>query len=104
VVPVLDPHEKNVFDGMVNVLRQEDPKFLRKVNRLGRPRAKVRLGIAVLLWTIAPVCIVFGGWTGLLMAVVAAGYGALLVNRRGGMGVQPAGWPSPHRHPGSPTI
>ena len=101
---MLDPNEKFVFDGMVSQLRDEDPNFLRKIERLGRPRRKLRLALAVLLWTIAPVCVVLGGWTGLLMAVVAVSYGAFLVTRRGGMEGQPAWWSSSNRRPGAPSL
>lgn len=99
---MLDPNEKFVFDGMVSRLRDEDPNFLRKIERIGRPRRNLRVAVAVLLWTLAPVCIVFGGWTGVLMAVVGAAYGALLVSKRDGRGGQPAWGASPHRHPGAP--
>ena len=101
---MLDPHEKLVFDGLVNRLRDEDPSFSRKIERLGRPRRKLRRALAVLLWTIAPVCIVFGGWTGLLMAVVAVSYGTLLVNRRNGMDGEPAGRSSANRRPEAPSL
>jgi hypothetical protein len=40
--------------------------------------------VAVLLWTIAPFCIVLGGWTGLFIAIAAAGYGANLMSKRSG--------------------
>lgn len=99
---MLDPNEKFVFDGMVSRLRDEDPTFLRKIERIGRPRRNLRVAIAVLLWTLAPVCIVFGGWTGVLMAVVAVSYGAILVSKRDGRGSQPIWGASPHRHPGAP--
>ena len=101
---MLDPHEKLVFDGLVNQLRDEDPSFLRKIERLGRPRRKLRLALAVLLWTIAPVCIVFGGWTGMLMAAVAVSYGALLATRRSGMDGEPAGRSSAKRRPEAPSL
>jgi hypothetical protein len=104
VVPVLDPNEKFVFDGMVSQLRDADPSFLQKIERLGRPRRKLRVALAVLLWTLAPVSIVLGGWTGLLMAVVAVAYGANLVLRRGGMGDQPAGRSSSKGRPGAPSL
>jgi hypothetical protein len=102
VVPVLDPNEKFVFDGIVSRLRDEDPSFLHKIERLSRPRRHLRVALAVLLWMIAPVCIVFGGWTGVLMAVVAAGYGTALVAKRDGQGSRPVWGASPHRHPGAP--
>lgn len=101
---MLDPNEKLVFDGLVNRLCDEDPSFSRKIERLGRPRRKLRRALAVLLWTIAPVCIVFGGWTGLLMAVVAVSYGTLLVTRRGGMDGEPAGRSSAKRRPEAPSL
>jgi hypothetical protein len=102
VVPVLDPNEKVVFDGMVSRLRDEDPNFLRKIERLGRPRHRVRLALAILLWTLAPVCIVFGGWTGVLFAVIGVAYGAYLVTKPAGRDGRPAWWSSPNRHPGAP--
>jgi hypothetical protein len=98
VVWVLDPNEKVVFDGMVSRLRDDDPSFLRKVERLGRPRRNLRVAVAVLLWTLAPVCIFFGGWTGVLFAVIGASYGTFLVSKRDGMGSQPA-W-----RPGAPSL
>jgi hypothetical protein len=104
VVPVLDPNEKFVFDGMVSQLRDDDPSFLRKIERLGHTRRKLRVTLAVLLWTLAPVCIVLGGWTGLLMAVVGASYGIYLVVRRGGMDGQPTWWSSTKRRPGAPSL
>ena len=100
VVPVLDPNEKLVFDGLVNQLRDEDPRFSRKLERIGRPRRKMRVALAILLWTIAPVCIFTGGWTGLLMAVIAVSYGAYLVTRRDGMSRQPTWWSSS----GAPSV
>jgi uncharacterized membrane protein YphA (DoxX/SURF4 family) len=103
VVPVLDPNEKFVFDGMVSRLRDDDPNFLRKIERIGRPHPNLRIALAVLLWTLAPVCIVFGGWTGLLMAVVAVSYGTLLVTKRPGQTGRPAWWSAvPPRRPGAP--
>jgi hypothetical protein len=95
---VLDPHEKVVFDGMVTRLRSDDPAFSRRVDRLGRPRRRLRVAAAALLWTLAPVCIVFGGWTGLIMAVIAGGYGtALMTSRRARLDGVPR---LPRRHPG----
>jgi hypothetical protein len=102
VVPVLDPNEKFVFDGMITRLRDEDPNFSRKIERIARPRTNLRIAVAVLLWTLAPVCIAFGGWTGLLMAVVAGGYGAFLVAKRDGRSGRPAWGAFPHRRPGAP--
>jgi hypothetical protein len=106
VVIVLDPSEKYVFDGMVTQLRAEDPAFERRVDRLIHPRRRLRVAIAVLLWTLAPVCIVFGGWTGLLMAVVASGYGAYLISKPAGMAAPSDGfswWSASRRRPGAPA-
>jgi hypothetical protein len=66
------------FEAIVARLRADDPEFTSRMQKLGGPPAKKRVGLAVLLWTMAPVCIVFGGWTGLFIAVVAVAYGAYL--------------------------
>jgi hypothetical protein len=84
VVPVLDPHEKAVFDGLVTQLRANDPRFAHRVDRMCRPKQRLYQVMAILLWTMAPLCIVFGGWTGVIMAVVGSAYGAHLMTRRGG--------------------
>lgn len=76
---MLDPDDKYVFDGMVSQLRTDDPKFDRRLTRIAGPRRNLRLGLAILLWTVAPVCIYLGGWTGLIMAVVAVSYGVRLL-------------------------
>jgi hypothetical protein len=99
---VLDPNEKFVFDDMMTQLRDEDPGFLRRINRIGRPRRRVRTAIAILLWTLAPICIVFGGWTGLFMAVGAIAYGAHLMAKRDAMTGAFSWWSSSsHRRPGA---
>jgi peptidoglycan/LPS O-acetylase OafA/YrhL len=103
VVPVLDPSEKFAFDGLVAQLGLEDPRFVARVGRLARPRRRLRLVLAILLWTIAPVCIVLGGWTGLVMAVVAVAYGVRLYVRSKAPGAQAAWWPS-HRKPEAPSL
>jgi hypothetical protein len=98
VVAVLDPNEKRAFDGMVINLRVEDPRFIRRLERAGRPRRQLRVTIAVLLWTLAPVCVFLGGWTGLLLAVLGSCYGAVLINKRSGLAAQKRGfnwWSSP---------
>lgn len=79
---MLDPQEKAVFDGMMTQLRADDPRFTRKLDRLGKPRRRIRLTAAILLWTLAPLCVIYGGWTGLIMAIVALVYGSILFSRR----------------------
>ena len=79
---MIEPNEKAVFDGMVSRLLVEDPRFTQRVDKLCRPRGRWNVAAAVLLWTIAPICVVFGGWTGVLMAAVGSGYGAYLVTKR----------------------
>ena len=93
---MLEPREKAVFDGMVSQLRSDDPRFTQKVDRMCRPRRRLYLVMAVLLWTMAPLCIVYGGWTGIFMAIVAAAYGAHLMSRRSANGAQPL-WSSSRR-------
>jgi hypothetical protein len=101
VVSVLDPTEKAVFDGMVTQLRGNDPRLAQRLDRLCRPRRRLRMVLAVLLWTLAPVCVIFGGWTGAIMAVTAVGYGTFLYHKRG-LGAGETSWPSPRR-PGVPN-
>jgi hypothetical protein len=93
---VIEPNEKAVFDGMVSRLLSEDPRFTRRVAQLCRPRGRMYVVMAVLLWTIAPFCIFFGGWTGVLMAAVAGGYGACLMTKRRG-GTRETLWSSSRR-------
>jgi hypothetical protein len=69
---------------LVTRLRADDPGFTDKLDRMCRPRQRLRVVLAVLLWTVAPLCIVLGGWTGVPMAAVAAGFGAHLMTRRSG--------------------
>jgi hypothetical protein len=99
VEPVLDPSEKAVFEGMVTQMRAEDPGFTQRVERLCRPRRRMRMAFAVLLWMVAPVCMVTGGWTGIIMAVVAASYGAHLYVKRDAGGRETS-WSLPRRRPG----
>jgi len=81
---LLDPDEKYAFDKMVTHLRTADPKFVKRIDRISHPRRQLRLALAILLWTMAPVAIFTGGWTGFLMAVVGSGYAARLVATRRG--------------------
>ncbi|MGX6604602.1 DUF3040 domain-containing protein [Micromonosporaceae bacterium Da 78-11] len=98
---MLDPDEELVFDGMMTQLRTEDPRFLRRLGRLGRPRRRLRTALTILLWTMAPICIVYGGWTGVLMAVVAVGYGAHLMAKRDGKLADFSWWTSSSKRPGA---
>ena len=79
---MLEPNEKAVFDGMVTQLRTSDPRLSQRLDRLCRPRHRIRMVLAVLLWTLAPICVIFGGWTGAIMAVAAVGYGTFLYHKR----------------------
>jgi hypothetical protein len=97
---VLDPNEKAVFERLVNGLRADDPVFTRRIDRLARPKRKLYVALAILLWTAAPLCIVFGGWTGLLLAAVGVTFGIYLMSKRGGLTGGGSIWPSPHRRPG----
>jgi hypothetical protein len=85
VATVLDPSEKQAFDGLVSRLRDQDPRFSRRVEKLSAPRRRTRTILAVLLWILAPVCMFLGGWTGFFMGVVAIGYGAYLVLHKPGL-------------------
>jgi DUF3040 family protein len=103
VVTVLDPHEKSVFDGMVHQLRSEDPKFAERLGRVGGHRRRLRKITAVLLWIIAPICVVVGGWTGFFMGIAAAGYATHLMTKKTGLagGSGFSWWSSPRRRPGA---
>jgi hypothetical protein len=102
VSSVLDPAEKSVFDGLVSQLRG-DGKFARKIDKLGSPRRRLRTTLAVLLWTMAPVAMIVGGWTGFFMAVIGVCYGIHLVVRKNGLeGGQGFPWRSaPGSRPGA---
>lgn len=76
---MLEPHEKQAFDSMVARLSDNDPRFTRRVDRLGRPR----LTLAIVLWVLAPVAIWQGGWTGFFLAIVGVAYGVHLAVRSG---------------------
>jgi len=93
---VLEPNEKAAFDGMVSQLRADDVRFAQKVDRMCRPRRRFYQAMAILLWTIAPFCILFGGWTGVIMAVCGAAYGWQLWIKRGG-GASQTLWSSSRR-------
>jgi hypothetical protein len=102
VSSVLDPAEKSAFDGLVSQLRG-DAKFAHKIDRLGSSRRRLRTALAVLLWTMAPVAMIVGGWTGFFMAVVGVCYGIHLVTKKAGL-EDGQGFPwrsSPGRRPGA---
>jgi hypothetical protein len=103
VVTVLDPQEKAVFDGMVTQLSIDDPQFARCIDRLERPPRQLRKGLAILLWVMAPMCVVVGGWTGFFLAVVATAYAARLMLKRPGLhgGPELPWWSLPRRKPGA---
>jgi hypothetical protein len=103
VVTVLDPQEKSAFDGMVAQLSIDDPQFVRRIGRLERPRRQVRKAVAVILWVMAPMCVVVGGWTGFFLAVVATAYAARLMISRPGLhgGAELPWWSLPRRRPGA---
>ena len=98
---MLDPHEKIVFDEMVTFLRAADPRFQRRISRLDRPRRRRNTLLAVLLWTLAPVCVYYGGWTGALLAAVAAGYGVYLITHRDRRTAGRAWWSPTSHQPGA---
>ena len=74
---MLNSYERRRFNEIVSVLLAEDPGFGTRHDTPPRD-VRPRPVIAVLLWFSMPFLIGFGGWTGLLMAVVAGGYGAHL--------------------------
>lgn len=101
---MLDPTEKYLFDDMVSQLRADDPEFVRDIDRLAHPRRRLRVTMAVVLWTLTPMCIVYGGWTGLLIAVIAAVYGAHLMAKRSGLDDETgrsSWWSASRRYPGA---
>lgn len=102
---MLDPNEKFVFDGLVTRLSADDPDFVRRIDRIGRPRRRLRVTLAILLWTAAPFCLIFGGWTGLFLAVTAVGYGLRLFSRRHARTDHAPWWSSSsHRRPGAASL
>ncbi|GAA2650238.1 DUF3040 domain-containing protein [Paractinoplanes durhamensis] len=96
---MLEPNEKARFDSLVSGLREDDPVFSRRIDRLAKPKRNRYLALAVLLWTAAPICIVFGGWTGLLLAAVGVAYGVHLMSKRASV-TSEAVWPPQRRRPG----
>ena len=103
VVTVLDPYEKSLFDGMVIQLSIDDPQFVRRIDRLERPRRQLHKAVAVVLWVMAPMCVVVGGWTGFFLAVIAVAYAVRLMLKRPGLngGAELPWWSLPRRRPGA---
>ncbi len=75
---MLKPEESQVFAGLMERLQAEDPNFARRA--ANPPRWWATIG--VLLWTAAPICIVLGGWTGLIEGILAGIYGSHLLRKR----------------------
>jgi hypothetical protein len=74
---VLSSYDRRQFNQIVSGLLAEDPEFGTRNDKPPRnlpPRPEV----ALLLWLSMPILVSLGGWTGLLIAVVAAGYGVHL--------------------------
>jgi Protein of unknown function (DUF3040) len=74
---VLSSYDRRRFNEIVSDLLAEDPGFGTRCEapvRNLRPRPLA----ALLLWLSMPFLIALGGWTGLLFAVLAGGYGAHL--------------------------
>ena len=88
------------FDAIVSQLADDDPEFVHWVRNFDGPRGTTRRVLAVLLWTLAPMCIVLGGWTGTIMALVGGAYGAHLMRHRD-VPVAGSGDPTPHDRPGA---
>ena len=78
---MLEPREDQAFRGVVADLLIDDAQFARRIDRLGRPPLRWDV-LATLLWMVAPLCVIFGGWTGLIFALMAAGYGSHLIRKR----------------------
>ncbi|MBL7261813.1 DUF3040 domain-containing protein [Paractinoplanes lichenicola] len=89
---MLDPKEMAAFDGLVSQLHSTDPRFCRRMRRLSTPKPRLYTTAAAALWLLAPLCIIFGGWTGTLIAAVCCAYGFRLYNKRNGNAPQPAWW------------
>jgi Protein of unknown function (DUF3040) len=74
---VLNSDERRRFNEIASRLLADDPDLGRRHQQPLRHRPR-RPVLAVLLWMSMPFIIGAGGWTGLLIAVVAGGYAAHL--------------------------
>ncbi|GLW30117.1 DUF3040 domain-containing protein [Actinoplanes regularis] len=90
---MLEPREQREFDDMTARLRDTDPAFSRRVSRLPLRQRRRWLTSAILLWSIVPICLIYGGWTGALEATLVIAYGAWLLHKRRRAIDQPS-WPS----------
>ncbi|GIF11319.1 DUF3040 domain-containing protein [Actinoplanes teichomyceticus] len=91
---MLEPREEREFDGMVARLRDTDPRFARRLDRMRSRQRRRWAASAALLWTVALICLIYGGWTGALEAALAVAYASWLMHKRKRAADQPA-WPSP---------
>ncbi|WP_127498865.1 DUF3040 domain-containing protein [Actinoplanes solisilvae] len=98
---MLDPQEKAKFDGLVTELREADPEFCRRMDRMGVPRPRLYTTLAFLLWSFAPLCIVLGGWTGTIFAAIFVAYGLRLYIRRNGRPSRSIVFPGRRTNPAS---
>ncbi|AGZ41529.1 DUF3040 domain-containing protein [Actinoplanes friuliensis] len=77
---MLSSYDRRRFNEIVAGLLAEDPSFTDR--QAGPPReVRPRPVLALLLWISIPFVIALGGWTGLLVAAVAGGYGVHLARR-----------------------
>jgi len=77
---VLSSYDRRRFNEIAAGLLAEDPDF--GTRHVTPPRSlRPRPVVALLLWLSMPFLVALGGWTGLLVAGVAGGYGAHLCFR-----------------------
>ena len=82
---MLDPAERQHFDKIVTHLRSQDPRFVRRIETLRGTERRDRVLWALLLWTVPPLLIIFGGRLGVLLGMIVCIAGAyVLLWRRGG--------------------
>ena len=90
---MLSSHERRRFNEIIAGLLAEDPGFSTRHDAPPR-NLRPRPILALMLWLSMPFMISLGGWTGLLVACVAAAYGAHLWFRgRSAQSGQPPGQP-----------
>lgn len=74
---MLSSYDRRRFNEIAAGLLAEDPAFGMRHDTPPRNQSP-RPGAALMLWLSMPVLVALGGWTGLLVAGVAGGYGAHL--------------------------